>query len=80
MTELVIALIKALAGLLVIIAGFVWFRRDATKDAKLKTERDQALATAKAEQDRVKLDESINQDTDLAARARAAGVVRHTEH
>ena len=76
MTALGIALIKAMAGLLVIIAGLVWFRRDATKDAKLKTERDQALAAAKAEQDRVKLDDAINQDTDLAARARAVGLVR----
>ena len=42
MTALGIALIKALAGLLVIIAGLVWFRRDATKDANNKT----ALAAA----------------------------------
>ena len=42
MTALGIALIKALAGLAVIISGLAWFRRDAAKDAKAET----ALAAA----------------------------------
>ena len=76
MTDTLIAIAVVIAAL-----AATWFggRKSGKTDAKLKTERDQALATAKAEQDRVKLDEAINQDTDLAARARAVGVVRGTK-
>lgn len=73
-------MIDTLIAIAVVIAALAatWFggRKSGKSGAKLKTERDQALATAKAEQDRVKLDDAINQDTDLAARARASGVVR----
>lgn len=73
-------MIDTLIAIAVVIGALAatWFggRKRGKSDAKLKTERDQALATAKAEQDRVKLDDEINQDTDLAARAHASGVVR----
>lgn len=68
MTALGIALIKALAGLLVIIAGLAWFRRDATKDANNKT----ALAAAeKYAKTRKAIDDAENivgDDPDLARR------------
>lgn len=80
MTALGIALIKAMAGLAVIIAGLVWFRRDATKDAKANEKLMTAKEALKQERERNARDETLNGAADLAAIARASGVVRHTEH
>ena len=73
-------MIDTLIAIAVVIAALAatWFggRKSGKTDAKAITERDQALATAKAEKERETLDEEINADPDLAARARAAGVLR----
>ncbi len=71
---------RAVAWLL---AGFVAFagvwgvaRRDARRETALAA----AERIAASEIKRGKIEDDIDQDTDLVRRARAANIVRHTEH
>lgn len=59
-----------------IIGALFWARRSGKRDAKRETALEAAERAAKLERERGKLDDEIQQDTDLVARAMRAGVVR----
>lgn len=66
----------ALAGLLAFLAVWGLAKREARRETALAA----AERIAKAERKRGRIEDEIDQDTDLVRRARNAGVVRHTEH
>ena len=66
----------ALAGLLAFLAVWGMAKRDARRETALQA----AERIAKAERKRGKIEDEIDQDTDLVRRARSVGIVRHTEH
>lgn len=70
------ALAWLVAGLGIIWAAWLAGKREARRETALEA----AERIAKAEIKRGRIDDGIDQDTDLVRRARASGVVRHTEH
>jgi hypothetical protein len=66
---------KALAGLMAIMAVFFAGSRQASQRAKIKG----LEADKKAVKDRGRIDDDIDQEPDLAGRARRSGVVRDTK-
>jgi hypothetical protein len=66
----------ALAGLLAFLAIWGLAKRQARQETALQA----AERIAKAEIKRGRIEDEIDQDTDLVRRAHASGVVRHTEH
>jgi hypothetical protein len=70
------ALIAPLLKLLTWIAGLTWLRIDAKRDQRRDTALQAAEDAARKETARVRLDDEIDQDTDLVDRARRSGVLR----
>jgi hypothetical protein len=70
------ALIAPLLKLLTWIAGLTWLRFDAKRDQRRDTALQAAEDAARKETARVRLDDEIDQDPDLADRARRIGLVR----
>lgn len=66
----------ALAGLMAFLAVWGLAKREARRETALQA----AERIAKAERKRGKIEDEIDQDTDLVRRAHSVGVVRHTEH
>jgi len=66
----------ALAGLLAFLAIWGLAKRQARQETALQA----AERIAKAEIKRGRIEDEIDQDTDLVRRAHASGLVRHTEH
>lgn len=66
----------ALAGLLAFLAVWGLAKREARRETALQA----AERIAKAELKRGRIEDEIDQDTDLVHRAKSAGIVRHTEH
>jgi hypothetical protein len=66
----------ALAGLLAFLAVWGMAKRQARQETALQA----AEHIAKAEIKRGRIEDEIDEDTDLVRRAHASGVVRHTEH
>jgi len=66
----------ALAGLLAFLAVWGLAKREARRETALQA----AERIAKAERKRGRIEDEIDQDTDLVRRAKSAGIVRHTEH
>jgi hypothetical protein len=66
----------ALAGLLAFFAIWGLAKRQARQETALQA----AERIAKAEIKRGRIEDEIDEDTDLVRRAHASGVVRHTEH
>ena len=64
-----------LAGLVAVASVWGMAKRDARRETALEA----AERIAKAEIKRGRIDDDIDQDTDLVRRARAAGVVRPSE-
>ena len=52
----------------------------AKREARRETALQAAERIAKAELKRGRIEDEIDQDTDLVRRAKSAGIVRHTEH
>lgn len=52
----------------------------AKRDARRETALQAAERIAKSELKRGRIEDEIDQDTDLVRRAKSAGIVRHTEH
>ena len=71
---------RAVAWLLAGLVAFAGVWGVAKRDARRETALAAAERIAAAEIKRGKIEDDIDQDTDLVRRARAAGVVRHTEH
>jgi len=65
-----------LIGLMAVL-GVYWRGKH---NGKVEAHRDTLEASMKATQTRQEIEDAIDQDADLVSRARAAGVVRHTEH
>ena len=61
---------------LVALLGVYWRGR---YNGTVKARRDTMEGLAKAAKKRLEIEDAIDQDTDLVARATRAGVVRHTE-
>ena len=66
----------ALAGILAFLAVWGMAKREARRETALQA----AERIAKAELKRGRIEDEIDQDTDLVRRAKSAGIVRHTEH
>lgn len=66
----------ALAGILAFLAVWGLAKREARRETALEA----AERIAKAERKRGRIEDEIEQDTDLVRRAKSAGIVRHTEH
>ena len=66
----------AMAGLLAFLAVWGLAKREARRETALQA----AERIAKAELKRGRIEDEIDQDTDLVRRAKSAGIVRRTEH
>lgn len=66
----------ALGALLAFLAVWGLAKREARQETALHA----AERIAKAERKRGRIEDEIDQDTDLVRRAHSVGVVRHTEH
>lgn len=66
----------ALAVLMAFLAVWGLAKREARRETALQA----AERIAKAERKRGRIEDEIDQDTDLVRRAHSVGVVRHTEH
>jgi len=77
-------MIDTIIAIAVVIAALAatWFggRKSGKTDAKAETKILSAKEALKQERERNARDETLNGAADLAAIARASGVVRHTEH
>ena len=71
---------RAVAWLLAGLVAFAGVLGMAKRDARRETALAAAERIAAAEIKRGKIENDIDQDTDIVRRARASGVVRHTEH
>ena len=65
-----------LAGLLALIGAAVGLYAKGRGDEKARTALDAAERSFKAERNRTRLEDDIDQDTDLVRRAHASGLVR----
>jgi hypothetical protein len=65
-----------IAGLLALIGGAVGLYAKGRGDAKAKTALDAAERSFKAERNRTRIEDDIDQDTDLVRRAHDSGLVR----
>lgn len=69
--------IWGLVAFLSLVFGAIWAAvRAVARKEDLQNEVEASRASVEAEQKRVRLDDDISQDADLAARARRAGLVR----
>jgi hypothetical protein len=70
------AAVWATSGILAFMAVWGLAKREARRETALEA----AERIAKAERKRGRIEDEIDQDTDLVRRAKSAGIVRHTEH
>ena len=81
MLTLILSPLRRAAGwLLGAVVAFLAVWGLAKREARRETALQAAERIAKSELKRGRIEDEIDQDTDLVRRAKSAGIVRHTEH